>query len=273
MVQNGLSSPKKRLLKLQPGYYAIRYGCDAPNGAIATVGYAPTADEGSFQAIGTRRGGQVVMSASSPMALVFVEDGAATVSLSLFFPEGSADVPVRFDVEKLTGDLPAVNAAIEGPAVDSLVYLSGHVEMIGDTECAAGGWLGQESGNARVEGFAVHWRNRPMTVDISYGCTVAGFGDTPPSLSGGFVGSRKRMAPITSFWMDLKGPDADAYELRHKAAFARSGTLLGKQGERLTGADEKDTLIGLQAEIISNWKSKEPSQFGGVRDLKTYRGR
>lgn len=271
MAQTGTSSPKKRLLKLQPGYYAIRYGCDAPNGPIATVGYAPTADEGSFHAIGTRRGGQVVMSPSSPMALVFVEDGAATVSLSLFFPEGSADLPVRFDVEKLTGDLPAVNAGIEGPAVGSLVYLSGHVEMIGDTECAAGGWLGQESGNARVEGFAVHWPNRPMTVDITYGCTVAGIGDTPPSLSGGFVGSRKRKAPITSFWMDLKGPDADAYELSYKAAFAQSGTLIGRQGQKLTGKDGRDILVGLQVGVVANYQKTEPHKFGGVTDVKTYR--
>ena len=272
MAQNGLSSPKKRLLKLQPGYYAIRYGCDAPNGPIATVGYAPTADEGSFQAIGSRRGGQVVMSPNSPMALVFVEDGAATVSLSLFFPEGSADVPVRFDVEKLTGDLPAVNTAIEGPALGSLVYLSGHVEMIGDTECAAGGWLGQQGGQARVEGFAVHWPNRPMTVDISYGCTVAGIGDTPPSLSGGFVGSRKRMAPITSFWMDLKGPDADAYELSYKASFSQSGNFLGRQGQKLTGIAGRDFLVGLQVSVVSQHQKKEPNKFGDATDVKTYRG-
>lgn len=251
MVKNELSSPKKRLLKLQPGYYALRYSCESPNGPIATIGYAPTSDEGSLHVIGTRRGGQVVLSPSSSMALVFVEGDAVTALLSLFFPEGAADAPVRFDVEKLSDALPSAEGAREIGGPKSLARLSGHVEMIGDVECAEGDWLGQKGGHARLEGFAIHWPDRPLTVDIRYGCTIAGLGTSPASLSGGFVGARKKMAKITSLWMELAGPDANDYKLSFSANFSKSATMKGRQGEAMSGLNELDWLTGLHVSVIS----------------------
>ena len=271
MNNSVLPSPKKRLLKLQPGYYAIRYGCDDLNGPIATVGYSAISDEGRFEAIGMRRGGQVIMSPENPMALVFVEGGAATVALSLFFPQGSADVPVRFDVEKLTEQLPQISGALEAPSVNSLVHLSGHVEAIGDTEVAPGSWLGQEDGRTRIEGFAVHWPNRPMNVDLSYGCTVVGLGDSPASLSGGFVGTKMKMAPITLIWLELKGPDADMYELSYKARFSMSGVVLGGHGEKLSGMHARDELVGLCVTLVGQRREASSTNHFGEGQVQTFR--
>ncbi|MEO0379409.1 MAG: hypothetical protein AAF252_04015 [Pseudomonadota bacterium] len=240
-----LSSKTRRLLKMEPGFYVLRYMCDVDDGPIAAIERDPAGQSGHFDVIGQTRGAQVVLSAQSPMALIYVQGDEATIPLTLFKHAGQSEAKVHFNVERLNNVIPSHAAA----AGASLVHLSGHVENIGDTEHAPGAWLGRQGGFERIEGFAVHWPDRPISVDLTYGCTVAGLGETPAALSGGFVGTRRRAGAITALWMDIQGSDAQAYNVSYRAYFSKSGLLEGAPGKTTSGVDDQDILVGLSVTV------------------------
>ncbi|MBO6757303.1 MAG: hypothetical protein JJ902_13310 [Roseibium sp.] len=235
-------------MRLKAGFYALRSFCEGGDGPVITIGYAPSADTGEAHVMGTRRGGQVILDAHCTMALVHVEGEEANLELAVFLPDGYPEKAVRIDVERLESDTKMAAPVTMAPAGE-LVHLSGHVEMVGDTETRPGQWLGARSGEARIEGFAIHWPKRPLNVDLSYGCIVMGLGKSPNSLTGGFVGTRRRAAPITSVWVDLKGDDADKYDLAINAVFAKRGLTSGASGDILRGIGPNDHLVGLNLSL------------------------
>lgn len=264
-------------MKLKPGCYALRYSCDGGEGPVATIGYAPRLGKGEAFVIGPRRGGQVVLDASEAMALVYVEGDEAALDLTVFIPDGYPEKSVRLDVERLDAD--AQGLAIPANQNGELLNLSGHVEMVGDTDAATGHWLGAQSGEARIEGFTVHWPGRPLNIDLSYGCTVSGLGKSPASLTGGFVGTRRRAAPITSVWAELKGDEASQYDLIVNAAFSKRGKAVGGSGDVLHGLGPNDYLVGLNVSLLARQKleSRRASGTGGARanasPIQTFRAK
>lgn len=236
-------------IPIAPGFHVFRYLCegerDLPKMVLMQLPGAP----GSIEIVGPRQGGQVTLSAYGEMAVVYVSGEEETaITLTLYIPRSFPERKVAVEVQKLDGA--PVSGQSMGPTASSstasLVKLSGHVERAGDVTSAPGNWLGSASGTTRIEGFSVNWPGRPFGVDISYGCTVRGMGQSPAVLTGDFAGSRQRAAPIQAVWFKLIGEQASGYDLAIEAAFRRAGIVKGDVGETLRGETSDDFLVGLR---------------------------
>jgi hypothetical protein len=68
-------------------------------------------------------------------------------------------------------------------------------------------------------------------------------------VTGGFVGTRQRAAPITGLWIDLRGAAREEYVLDFHLSFSRSGVLVGKPGKLMSGLGVRDHLVGLAVSV------------------------
>ena len=243
-----------KILALSPGLYLFRYGGPLTPGesCIAVLAKAPLATNGTIAFLSNGNDAQPVLQSLGERLVARVEGGDVNLLLTLIFPAEAADPSVQIFVERLDGTQPALaQPRSDGSVpVELPVSLSGHVERQGDVAGAVGGWIGQPSGRHRVEGFTVLWPGRPDGVDISYSCMVAGFGRTSAALTGGFVGTRRRAAPILGVSIALVGEKAAHYELKVDAAFAGVGLREGRSGSELTGPRGTEPLVGLRVLVV-----------------------
>ena len=237
-------------LQLSKGHYAVRL--IAKRGAEVTAKIKAKAKDGGqgFEALGERMRGGLVLSDAEPIALVRVYDDTAVLELDIDRGKASSRAHIGIDVQLLSVEKPASLKDTSEYLQHSLVHLSGHVEMVGDTEKKPGEWLGKRTGAARLEGFSIQWDDKPDDVELVYGCTVEGFGKAPNSVTGGFVGTRQRAAAIKALWIDLNGDAKDEYQLNYVAAFSRSGVLVGRPGRITSGLGVKDHLVGLAVAVV-----------------------
>ncbi len=248
---------KRKRIVLKPGHYMIRHLCQESDNPVTSIGYAPSV--GKVWVIGKTRSGQVVLETMDDLALVYVEDAEASLNVTVFLPNGYNGNDVKIKVDKIGPDVFAavdpspsllneVAAPIEIEA-GLAPYLSGHIGSIGDMIAKPGEWLGSQSGSELLEGFAIHWPGRPSGVELAYGCSVVGLGDSPRSYTGEFVGARRRSAPISSLWAEITGIDAQKYDFTMSACFFRRGYVEGRSGETITGLGQEDYVVGLNVFI------------------------
>ena len=233
-----------RTLTLGPGLYVVRFLCRAAGETpAATLAPADGCPEGAVEIAGPRVAGTVTLERFGDLAGVHVRGAGAGLAIGVMLPPGFPDRAVDINVERVE---PVPDGLAARGSEDSLVRVSGHVERAGDRGAAPGGWLGDPTGRARVEGFAIHWPDRPADVELSYSCEVAELGALPAAGPGEFVGTRRRALPIRALRVDLAGPGAAGYALRVDAAFARAGRLSAPAGRDLRGAGATDHLTALR---------------------------
>lgn len=127
-----------------------------------------------------------------------------------------------------------------------VLKLIGHVQAQGDV--TANEWVGNIDQEARLEGFAVVWPNKPQGVDIAYSCKVADVLQ-PAVLSGNFSGSRGKRAPITAVAMALVGPRRAEYVLDAQAVFAGCPPQDLVDGQEVTAQQGQAKLVALHVSI------------------------
>lgn len=241
-------SHQTRTVRLEPGFYVYRYLCEGDGPLpVVTLGFAPGGDGGEVNLLGSKRGGQVALQKYGDMAVVHVAGAAGVIGLSLFIPNGFPQRAVHLEVERLEAEPPQRERHDNGH--DSLVTLSGHIELQGEVEAGFGDWLGNPKLERRLEGFSVLWPQRPYGVDISYRCVVAGMGESPSVLTGGFAGTRRRAMPLRSIIFELVGERSDHFTIATEAAFAKRGIVHGGDGEKLTGLGNSDFLVALKVSV------------------------
>lgn len=240
---------EKRKLQINKGHYAMRLICKRGVGVTAKIKSKLRDDAQGFEVLGQRTRGGVLLTDEEPIALIRSQTDGAVLELEVDRHTAPANLTVAIDLQLLSLDRPTSARETAEYLQHSLVHLTGHVEMVGDTEKKRGEWLGKRSGAARVEGFAIHWDDKPDDVEIVYGCTIEGMGKAPNSITGGFVGTRQRAAAIKALWIDLKGKQKDAYALNYVAAFSRSGVLTGRPGKITSGLGVQDHLVGLAVAV------------------------
>src|SRR5690606_30589006 len=136
----------------------------------------------------------------------------------------------------------------------------GHIERRGDV-AAQGGWLGNPEGNARLEGFAVNWPNKPQGVDLAYSCKVAGQGKQPAVLSGKFAGTRRKAAGIQAITFGLVGPEQKAYQLSGHVVFAGSPPQAIVNGKELSGATGFENLVAISVSITPRMQAPAAPRY------------
>ncbi len=184
------------------------------------------------------------MSGFGDAALVRVVGGSANVLVTIYRspgspPEGAPNLQV---LPLLTGEtgaprtLALANASQSAP-LDPLptptvptpripVDIVAHIQTRGDVGAKFGEWLGVRGSGKWIEGFGIAPTNGMDLADIEYQ-VVLGRGWMSPWVEGGqFCGSRGMALPMLGLRVRLRGPAADAFELRYSASFV-DGTTVG----------------------------------------------
>ncbi len=248
MPKTGQTENKK--LQLSKGHYAIRLVSQKGDGVSAKIKSNVKADPKRFEVLGERIRGGILLNDEEPIALVRVFAEDAIMEMDIYRGNASARANIGIDVQLLSVEKPRTPQDTSEYLQHSLVHLAGHVEMVGDVTRKPGEWIGKRSGSARVEGFSIHWKDKPEGLELVYGCTIEGMGKSPNSVTGGFVGTRQRAMPIKSLWIDLQGERKDDFVFNYVAAFSRSGVLAGRPGRITSGLGVKDHLIGLAVAVV-----------------------
>jgi len=264
------SFSKHKVIKLEPGFYAIRYLSNKRDAPVAILQSIECNDGSVLDFIGFQQGEDVLLSPDARMAVCLAKRSDARLLISVLGADGGGLNGFAFDIERLPERLPNFSSVSS-----SLVFLSGHIEWRGDVQCAPGSYLGTpNAGSRRIEGFCIKWLKNIDKVDIRYGCTFGDQGDSTTAIGGGFVGSRGKSSAITSLWIALEGAEAEHYELRYTAVFAMAGKVDGRQAEVVSGTDDTDYLVGLWVSVVdAGLVSPDIPHENGrkVKDLKTFR--
>lgn len=240
---------EQKKVKLKRGYYALRLIARDESWITVSVGAESNNEKSGFDILGDFISGRVCLSRKNPLALIMVYNSSAVLEMQIFMEDGNVSSKFAIDVERIS-HYAALSCANASPELSpSLVHLSGHLEGVGDINVNSGQWLGKKTGLRRVEGFCIHWDDKPNDIDLIYGCLVTGNLKTAVSATGGFVGSRQRAASISGLWVDIKGANRCNYELNFKVAFSRSGVLTGRKGKLISGLGINDHVVGLNVNL------------------------
>lgn len=135
--------------------------------------------------------------------------------------------------------------------------LDGHIERRGDVS-VDGGWLGNPSGNARLEGFTIHWPNKPEGVDLAYSVRVQGKGKQPAALTGHFAGTRRQAAAITAITFGLVGPKQKQFQLDGQVVFSGAPPQTILNGHEITSPEGLDPLVAISLAIVPKSEANAP---------------
>lgn len=256
---------KTRLLTLEPGMYIVRYASQdtAEEPCLISLQPAPIGKS----SVDFFPGETVVRNTLSRLGdtlIVRVKNGAGTLLITEY---QRADLSVRqvdLRVDRIDTSVDIIRSEQQrsAPVVASkalevaaraerhgspvVLKLIGHVQAQGDV--TANEWVGNIDQEARLEGFAVVWPNKPQGVDIAYSCKVADVLQ-PAVLSGNFSGSRGKRAPITAVAMALVGPRRAEYVLDAQAVFAGCPPQDLVDGQEVTAQQGQAKLVALHVSI------------------------
>lgn len=256
---------KTRLLTLEPGMYIVRYASQdtAEEPCLISLQPAPIGKS----SVDFFPGETVVRNTLSRLGdtlIVRVKNGAGTLLITEY---QRADLPVRqvdLRVDRIDTSVDIIRSEQQrsAPVVASkalevaaraerhgspvVLKLIGHVQAQGDV--TASEWVGNVEQEARLEGFAIVWPNKPQGVDVAYSCKVADVLQ-PAVLSGNFSGSRGKRAPITAVAMALVGPRRAEYVLDAQAVFAGCPPQDLVDGQEVTAQQGQAKLVALHVSI------------------------
>lgn len=256
---------KTRLLTLEPGMYIVRYASQEITEEPCLISLQPAPIGKS--SVDFFPGETVVRNTLSRLGdtlIVRVKNGAGTLLITEYQRADLSvrQVDLRVDRIDTSADIirseqqrkaPVVaNKALEAAARAErhgspvVLKLIGHVQAQGDV--TADEWVGNLDQEARLEGFAIVWPNKPQGVDVAYSCKVADVLQ-PAVLSGNFSGSRGKRAPITAVAMALVGPRRAEYVLDAQAVFAGCPPQDLVDGQEVTAQQGQAKLVALHVSI------------------------
>lgn len=279
---------QSRVLPLEAGMYIVRYASDLPAGqeVFITLQQAPLG-KGSvdfFPAEGVSRntlaklGDCVIVRVKGDVGALLVTEyhmvvnGVRTINLRVDRIDTSAAImqetqkPVAnafppaqpVPVAPRTAQ-PSLQAPANGAARLSAVplRLEGHIERRGDVSAENGWWLGAPDSAARLEGFTIHWPNKPEGVDLAYSCQVLG-GRQPAAMSGNFIGTRRRAAGITAVTFGLIGPKQKNFQLDGQVVFSGTPPQAILNGQELSGPTGQEHLVAIQVSVSPKSEAHAP---------------
>jgi hypothetical protein len=177
---------------------------------------------------------------------------SVTLEISSSSPFGSSleakftCAPLSFEANVPAGrQAESQGFAAPSPRLDD-IQLLGHV-VVGANE-----WLGGPRHPARIEGFAINWRNKPDNLSLRYAVVAHGWQSRTPAyvLAGEFAGTKGEARPLNCVLLELAGSKIDQYSIDAEAIF------LGSPAQKATGSKVvlrgpmgQETLVGLRVAI------------------------
>ncbi len=142
------------------------------------------------------------------------------------------------------------------PLAAPLVF-EGHIERRGDVR-VDNGWLGNPQGNARLEGFAIHWPNKPEGVDLAYSVRIQNQGKQPAALSGRYAGTRQKAMGITAITFGLIGPNQKQFQLDGQVVFSGAPPQTILNGHEIASPTGLDPLVAISLAIVPKSEANAP---------------
>lgn len=227
---------KTSLKVLSPGMYTVRYlGTRPADSAEANAKHsaniplalsqAPIHMPGEIEFICPEGVSHQTLSTPGDYLIAHVKHGDAVLAASKYSPKPLAgNVDVQWRIESLQQPsqqkaAPAPPTSPQSSATVSLpITLTGHIERQGDVTVAAGEWLGDPNGKARLEGLQIEWQDTPAGVAFAGACRASN--QTLQAKGNSYLGTRRQAAPITQIALCLSGKNAALYQLEAEAVFS-----------------------------------------------------
>ena len=238
---------------LEPGMYIFRYASKLPEGEMICFTLQGTPlGKGMidfFPAEGVSRN---TLAKPGDCIVGRVKGAATGVLVTEYRQTGNPSLQADLRIDRIDTSEAIIASPLEQqtqPTESYELLIAGHIERVGDT-VVQDGWFGTPSAQSRIEGFVIEWPDRPEGVDIAYQCHVGGIGQQPPTLSGGYVGTRRQAAPITAVAFALVGPSAENYQLEGTVVFAGGTAYPIIPGEELRGPTGREQLVAMQLSVF-----------------------
>jgi hypothetical protein len=191
------------------------------------------------------------LSAGGETALIRVKSDGAPVLLSYHTTTATGSETPSITVRKVSnanGDTTLTTPTVTEAAVSS--HFQGSVMVCvqgqGDIWAESGQWLGDNSGQAGIEGFSIQPLEGLASDDITYQAIFGPKWETPSQPSGTYCGSKEIDLPINGLRIRLSAAATAMYDFTYSGLFV-DGTIIGPvaAGEICACHDFKP-LIGLQ---------------------------
>lgn len=250
-----------RVTLLEPGMYIFRYASQpiAERSVCIALQQAPLG-KGVIDFFPAEGVSKNMLTKLGDCIIGRVKGGVSTVLITEYYLADVEIDPVDLRIDRIDTSaaimrnfMPATRppeavAFSATTPVRANLNLTGHVEALGDVSIA-NDCLGDEHGVARLEGFSIHWENKPSGVDLAYTSTIAGAGPSQKVLTPGFTGARNKGAALVAVGFGLTGPDRSLYELTGYVVFAGSAPQPIVAEQMLFGPSGSEPLVAIQLSI------------------------
>ena len=250
-----------RVTLLEPGMYIFRYASQpiAERSVCIALQQAPLG-KGVIDFFPAEGVSKNMLTKLGDCIIGRVKGGVSTVLITEYYLADVEIDPVDLRIDRIDTSaaimrnfMPATRppeavAFSATTPVRANLNLTGHVEALGDVS-VANDCLGDEHGVARLEGFSIHWENKPIGVDLAYTSTIAGAGPSQKVLTPGFTGARNKGAALVAVGFGLTGPDRSLYELTGYVVFAGSAPQPIVAEQMLFGPSGSEPLVAIQLSI------------------------
>jgi hypothetical protein len=250
-----------RVTLLEPGMYIFRYASQpiAERSVCIALQQAPLG-KGVIDFFPAEGVSKNMLTKLGDCIIGRVKGGVSTVLITEYYLADVEIDPVDLRIDRIDTSaaimrnfMPATRppeavAFSATTPVRANLNLTGHVEALGDVS-VANDCLGDEHGVARLEGFSIHWENKPSGVDLAYTSTIAGAGPSQKVLTPGFTGARNKGAALVAVGFGLTGPDRSLYELTGYVVFAGSAPQPIVAEQMLFGPSGSEPLVAIQLSI------------------------
>jgi len=266
-----------RMLRVDPGLYALRIGAIAGNpreiaGMMVPVAHvsAPFAEDGngvevvaSFPRHGPwldKEGGTVILRSPDEGGLVIMTVYGGSEQSELLFdlqrldgPESPPEPPAPSTVRPSRE--PAAVAA-EGGDVPTEVLL--HIERAGDRLFPGRGWVGALGRRMRIEAFSIRPLDRLVPSDIEMKGFLPNGGETAWVPGGVLCGTRGRGLPLTGFAIRVVPQRADRFGVVYQGSFFAGGiSQMQQNGAPCRSATADDPLEAVNIRLIDRAVERE----------------
>jgi len=250
-----------RVTLLEPGMYIFRYASQpiAERSVCIALQQAPLG-KGVIDFFPAEGVSKNMLTKLGDCIIGRVKGGVSTVLITEYYLADVEIDPVDLRIDRIDTSAaimrnfmpasrpPEAVAFSATTPVRANLNLTGHVEALGDVS-VANDCLGDEHGVARLEGFSIHWENKPSGVDLAYTSTIAGAGPSQKVLTPGFTGARNKGAALVAVGFGLTGPDRSLYELTGYVVFAGSAPQPIVAEQMLFGPSGSEPLVAIQLSI------------------------
>jgi hypothetical protein len=249
-VMTMTSSPNLRVktIDVRPGLAVLRYTSADAVGAPPVLRVTSPAGEARVELIGEPAAAESELThVGQCMVLKASQESRLAIQI---LPRAGHSSNITLALEYLTTSREAEDRLLPDPEAPGLSIL-GHISRLGDRRVRDGQWLAGPERPLPIEGLQIERPSERDGVMIWYGASDASPSRTIQMVEAGiFVGSRGRARPLRGLMLELRGPNANKFQIDAETLFL--GAPLRKvsgSSLKLSGPTGNEPLTGLKISL------------------------